>query len=176
MLKNERGITLIVLVITVIIMIILVGVGITAGGNSLSEVKLQNFSYELQQIQGRVDSIYEKMNTENNPSFVTLGTESMGHDIDEYDEAMDVLYKVRGINYRTALKTNENLYYNKLETYYRYFSKSDLKNILDIKEPSMDVIINFKTKEVISIQGLQYKEKTLYRLNEVSGFYTSTKS
>lgn len=71
-LKNEKGITLLVLIITVLIMIILVSAGIKYGQNSLSDVKLQKFSYELQQIQGRVDTAYEKMSMENNPDYVHL--------------------------------------------------------------------------------------------------------
>jgi len=71
-LKNEQGITLLVLIITVLIMIILVSAGIKYGENSISDVKLQKFSYELQQIQGKVDTVYEKMSTENNPDYVHL--------------------------------------------------------------------------------------------------------
>lgn len=71
--KNEQGITLLVLIITVLIMIILVSAGIKYGENSISDVKLQKFSYELQQIQGKVDTVYEKMSTENNPDYVHLG-------------------------------------------------------------------------------------------------------
>lgn len=70
--KNEKGITLLVLIITVLLMIILASAGIKYGQNSISDVKLQKFSYELQQIQGRVDTVYEKMSMENNPDYVHL--------------------------------------------------------------------------------------------------------
>ena len=60
-LKNEKGITLITLVVTVIILIILVATTVQTGSLSISGVKLQNFSYEMQQVQGVVDKTYQKM-------------------------------------------------------------------------------------------------------------------
>lgn len=54
-------------------MIILASAGIRYGENSISEINLQKFSYEMQQVQGRVDTIYEKMSMENNSDYVHLG-------------------------------------------------------------------------------------------------------
>ncbi len=70
--KNEKGITLITLIVTILLMVILVSVAIQSGGGSVKEVEFQNFSYELQQIQGRVDTIHEKMKVAGNPNFVEL--------------------------------------------------------------------------------------------------------
>ena len=81
MLKKESGITLFVLIITVVVILILVSAGINYGTNSIGEVKLQNFSYELQQIQGRVDSISEKMSMQENSFYVVVNGETMGQNI-----------------------------------------------------------------------------------------------
>lgn len=70
--RNEKGITLIVLIVTILLMIILASVAIQSGGGSVKEIEFQNFSYELQQIQGRVDTIHEKMITAGNPNYVEL--------------------------------------------------------------------------------------------------------
>lgn len=70
--RNEKGITLITLIVTILLMIILASVAIQSGGGSVKEVEFQNFSYELQQIQGRVDTIHEKMVTGGKPNFVEL--------------------------------------------------------------------------------------------------------
>lgn len=167
MIKRESGITLIVLVITILLMIILASVGISAGTVSTAGIKLQNFSYELQQIQGRVDSIYEKMKLENDPSFMTLYGETLGKNIRTSDEAVNTLYNVKKIQYAGASTSNKDLYPNGQDSIYRYFSKTDLSNALDIKNPKLDVIINFKTKEVISVKGYVYKEDTYYRLSDM---------
>ncbi len=163
MLKNEKGITLIVLVITVLLMLILAGTTINYGINSLSTVQLQNFSYELQQIQGKVDSIYEK---------IKLGDESyiiLGDEITASTEAMNTLKLIKGIDYSNMLDSQKDKYYYQGQfTYYRYLSESDLENLLDITSSPGDVIINFSTREVISVQGFAYKGRTYYTLNEVN--------
>lgn len=51
---------------------------------------------------------------------------------------------------------------------YRYFSIKELEDILDIKNARSAVIINFKTKEVIRIDGVKDEGKVYHRLNEIS--------
>lgn len=173
--KSERGITLLVLVITIVIMIILVGVGINQGWSSYTEVKLQNFSYELQQIQGRVDVIHEKMTMENNPDYVSLNGITLGVDMKDSlsaSKARETLYLVKSIDYDTASTTNTTLFYipegsSTYQSYYRYFSKANLESQLDIKNPKQDVIINFKTRELISVDGIMYNEYVYYTLDEM---------
>lgn len=168
--KNERGITLVILIITVVIMMILVAAGISYGTTSIGEIRLQNFSYELEQIQGRVDTTYEKMKTEKeNPSYVSLNNKMMGENITTSDDAIDTLKIVtkNKVNYRTITTDNEEYYYNRVDTIYRYFSKEDLEEFFDIKNAKQDVIINFKTREVISVKGQKYQEKTYYKLEEI---------
>lgn len=168
--KNERGITLVILIITVIIMMILVAAGISYGTTSIGEIRLQNFSYELEQIQGKVDTTHEKMKTEKkNPSYVTLNNKMIGNNITVSESAIDTLKKVtkNKIDYRTITTDNEDYYYNRVDTMYRYFSKKDLEEFFDIKNANQDVIINFKTREVISVKGQKYQEKTYYRLEDI---------
>lgn len=169
--KNERGITLVILIITVLVMIILIAAGIAYGTTSIGEMRLQNFSYEIQQIQGRVDSTHEKMKAESDrePSYVTLNNRMVGSNITVSEEAMDTLKKVtkNKIDYRTITTDNEDYYYNRVDTMYRYFSKKDLEDFFDIKNANQDVIINFKTREVISVKGQKYQETVYYRLEDI---------
>lgn len=167
--RNEKGITLLILIITVIIMLILIGAGIKYGSTSLQEVKLRNFSYELQQIQGRVDSIYEKMKNEVRPDYVHLDGKLLGVNIGYSAQAVETLKNVRGINYNGANGSDENLYHegNGRDAYYRYFSAKELEQKLDIKHIKQDVIINFKTREVISVKGQECNERTYYRLDDM---------
>ena len=161
--KNEKGITMIVLVITVLLMVILAGATINYGVNSLNVTKLQNFSYELQQIQGKVDSIYEK---------IKLGDEEyiiLGNEITDSEKAVETLKNVKGINYSNILDSQrEEYYYQDNFSYYRYLTQRDLENIFDITSNPGDVIINFTTTEVISVNGFNYDGRTYYTLSQLN--------
>lgn len=162
---NEKGITLIVLIVSVLMLAILASAAINYGTNSLREIKFQNFSYELQQIQGRVDAIYEKMKMENEPNYIELNGIKMGANITASGNAVETLQKVKGINYKELIaQSDKNLYPISGITIYRYFSKTDLERFLDIRDPEIEVIINFKTREVISVDGFEYDERLYYRL------------
>lgn len=165
--KSERGITLVVLVITVIILAILVSTGIRYGTSSFDKVKFQNFSYELQQIQGRVDSVSEKMKMDINSNYIYLDGKQMGRNVGASKAALDTLNKVRRIDYTKASSNDKDLYPITGEAIYRYFSIKSLETDLDIKNASQDVIINFKTREVISVSGMSFNGKTYYRLSDV---------
>ena len=166
MLKNEKGITLLVLVVTIIIMLILISAGIAYGTNSAAEVELQNFSYELQQIQGRVDIIHERMSSEGKNKYYELDGVALGQDITSSREAVEALKSANGTNYDTT--HNAELYpHGDTHTAYRYFSKSNLSSQLDIKNPKFDAIINFKTREVFSVQPHKYNKISIYSLKDI---------
>lgn len=166
-LKNEKGITLIVLIVTVVIMLILVYAGITYGSYSISEVKLQNFAYELQQIQGKVDHIYQKMCMEEDTNYASLNGKNLGVNMGYSTEAMDILKEIRGIDYTDATtQSNPELYADTNVSMYRYFSKRELDKTLDIKNAQHDVIINFKTREVISVDGVVCDDIEYHRLQD----------
>ena len=168
MIKNERGITLVALILTVVLMLILVAAGINYGGSSISQVKLQNFSYEMQQIQGRVDSIHEKMKLLDNPTYIVVDKETMGVDVTSNAKAKELLKKF-GIDYAGGtLDTEDTDYYTPQgETVYRYFSKRNLEEQLDIKNAKSAMIINFKTREVISVEGHNYQGTLYFRLKDI---------
>ncbi len=163
MLRNEKGITILILTITIILMVILAGATINYGVNSLNAAKFQNFSYELQQIQGKVDSIYEK---------IKLGDESyiiLGNEITDSEKAMNTLNMVKGINYLNILDSQrDQYYYQENFSYYRYLTEDNLENIFDITSNPGDVIINFTTREVISVDGFEYEGRTYYTLSELN--------
>jgi hypothetical protein len=169
-LRKEKGITLIVLIITIIIMLILIGAGIQTGTTSVSEIKLQNFSYELQQVHGKVDGIYQRMIMEDNTNYVLLGGKPIGQNMTASgaEEARRILKEIRGIEYKLSAQGDENLYVPGTSyTTYRYFSKNDLNRYLDIRNSKRDMIINFKTKDIISVQGEVYDGIEYHRLEEL---------
>lgn len=166
--KKEEGITLIVVVITIAIMCILILAGIQTGTTSVAEIKIQNFSYELQQVHGKVDGIYQRMKMEEGTDFVRLNGKPVGRNITESSEAVAVLKEIRGYEYKPSAQGDETLYVKGTGyTLYRYFSKEDLSRYLDIRNSKRDMIINFKTKDIISVQGEVYDGIEYHRLEEL---------
>lgn len=112
--KNEKGITLIILVITVIILIILVVTTVQTGSLSISGVKLQNFTYEMQQIQGAVDKTYQRMTMDANTDYTYYASlnngNPLGQNVGTSAEAMDLLEELKNIDYRTASINDTELY------------------------------------------------------------------
>lgn len=94
----------------------------------------------------------------------------MGMNISGVTEAAKTLKKVKEIDYQTADKTDENLYVKGEGVYtcYRYFSKGELEDTLEIQNATRDVIINFQTREVISVEGQTCKGRTYYRLQDIA--------
>lgn len=165
--KNENGITLLILAIMIVVMLILATATIQYGSNSLEGVRFQSFNIELQQIQGKVDKIYEKIKLADDnekDKYITLG-----NNITESTKAMETLKKVKGINYAVNMtdKEKEKYYYEDVFTVYRYLPEAQLKKALDITSSPGSVIINFQTREVISIDGYEYQGKTYYTLNDI---------
>lgn len=160
--KKETGITMVALVITIILMSILILAAVNYGVNSLDTIKFQNFRYELEQVQGKVDTIYEK---------IKLGEEdylTLGANITENLEAENTLQMVTGVNYSNILESQmDNYYYQGVFTYYRYLTQYDVQNIFDISSEPGDMIINFKTREVISVKGFTFDDRTYYRLSDM---------
>ncbi len=142
--KNENGITLITLVVTLVIMIILAVIGTAYGTSTIDAMKFQNFSYQLEQIQGKVDTIHEKIN---------LGDESykqMGENATFSSKATSLLTKL-------GVSSSEI-------SDYRYFTSKDLEEDLGILNLDQEILINFKTKDVVSIDGFEYKGTMYHRL------------
>ena len=141
--KNENGITLMSLVITIVIMSILAVVGVNYGTSTIKAMQYQNFNYQLEQIQGRVDVIHEKINSGDN-SYQTMG------------ESATVSSNANSVLTSLGLKSSD----------YRYFTPQNLEKFLDISNVEQEVAINFKTKDVVSINGFLYEGKIHHRLND----------
>ena len=138
--KNSKGITLIALIITVIIMLILVSVSTYTGLESYSRAARTEFISRMQLIQAKVDEIVKEK--EFNPS-------SIGRDLGENE------YKV----FEMAVNNGEIV--GKSEDTLRCFSEKELKEQLEI-EVNEDIIVDFSTREVISLTGIKYEGKMYY--------------
>ena len=160
--KSEKGITLIVLITTIVIMVILASVAINTGYYSIESAKLQNFNYELQQVQGKVDTMYEKIKL-GNEEYKTLGS-----DITISNKAVQTLKTVKNIDYTNLSEDDrDKYYYDETNTKYRYLSENEIRSNMNISSNPGDMIINFETREVISVDGYEYKDEIYYSLDQM---------
>ena len=104
---------------------------------------------ELEIIQEKVNTIYEK---------IVLYEEDKKY----YDSLGKDILVVEPSKLTQALQETS-------EEGYRYFSKQDLKK-LDLDNITQDVIINFQTRDVVSLQGILIEDKTYYRLADIPNY------
>lgn len=147
--RNEKGITLISLVIIIIVMLIIAGIVTYSGTETIYKSKKVAFISEMEIIQGKVNTIYEKrkLNQEDKEYYNNLGQEIS-------------VIETNKINTILGDSSSDG---------FRYFSKDNLKE-LDIQNINQDVIINFDTREVISIDGIEIEGIIYYKLKDIPNY------
>lgn len=151
--KNSKGITLVALIITVIIMLILASVATYTGIDTYKQARVIEFVQQMQLIQAKVDEIIGASSKE---ELLKLGTEVTSNE------------QINAINsaYANGEVTSND------KTTYRYLSKNDLNNIFSLDDSSDDVMINFETREVVSVNGVKNDGITYYTQYELPGGQT----
>ena len=145
LLINNKGITLVTLVITIIIMLILVGIGVSTGRQSYENGIMNKFVSQMQLIQQNIETIsYD----EEDP----LGVEIPIDKVSQLNNIIDI----------------EDLTGTTIGDW-RYFSKATLESDLNLENIDDEIGINFKTKEVISFNGVQYKGNMHYTQYSLPG-------
>ncbi len=144
--EKQNGITLISLVITIIVMIILAGVTTYSGIESVEETKRIAFISELEMIQAKVNTIHERIKTSDKEK--------------EYYNKLGKAVDGTLLSGNLGITSGEN---------FRYFSKTDLKQ-LDLENMTQDVLINYDTREVISVSGLRIDGAIYHRLTEIPNY------
>ena len=139
--KHEKGIALISVIIAVILMSILIGVVVNTGIDSYKEAKITQFITKMQLIQAKVDEFA------NNSEYNLLGEQIT-------EEQKIVLTNAYNNN---EISDNSNNYFNK----FKYLNSTSLEE-LDLEDIDTEVLINFSTREVVSLEGIEYKNVVYY--------------
>jgi len=151
--KDNKGITLIALVITIVLMLILVSVTTYTGIDIYNNSRINKFVTQMKLIQSKVDDLVG--------SKTEAELELLGQDISSVSKATSVIEEA---------SYNGEIISNDISTNtFRYFSDQDLLENLDIEDITDGIIINFTTREVISLVGIEYKEKTYYTQYKLPG-------
>lgn len=139
---SDRGITLIALVITVIVIAIIAGTAFYAGTDSLEEAKRTAFITEVKMIKEKIALYDEKQGA------------SMGKSATTVPEAQ-----------RKKILLSEGINITSLSSF-RYFDKADF-NAIDLTGIKNAYLIDFKTKQVLSANGVKVDGVYRYALHQL---------
>ena len=147
--KQESGVTLVILVVMIIILLILASVGVTSWNQTIEYSAFNEFTAELQVMQSKVNELNQNKNTD-------IGTEIS--EISENQKNILDIPEIRNIIFKN--KTDEEI--AKIKNGFRYCSKEWIKQNLELDSIKRDYLINVEKRYVISCTGFEYKNKTYY--------------
>ena len=142
--KNDKGITLIVLIITIIVMVILVGLTVNNGFETLYSSQLKGFYTHLEIVQKKVDEIVSTRK-----DYKTLGSSLTSA-------------QTTKLNNILAL---EGAHLTVSSSSFRYFTISQLESVLGLSEMKYNVFVDFDNRIVIAEEGKKINGKMYYILN-----------
>lgn len=148
-LVNQKGITIVMLVITIIVLIIITSITVYTGGNIIKKANLQTINADMLLIQVKAKTIQEQANFNNDTSNYkgTVLTNITGNkDIDKVKNA-------------GAIDNAQDCY---------YLSKEDLESMgLGKINYDLGYIVNYNTEEIIYVKGFENDGTTYYKLSEL---------
>lgn len=139
--KDDKAITLIALIITIIIMLILTGITVYTGFNTLNNARVTKFVAEMQLIQTKIDELSSSE------------IRNIGEEIENTDE--NAINVINSTYSNGEISTNDYTKFKKL-------SVEELKEEFDIDDLTDSIIINYETREVLSVAGIDYKGEKYY--------------
>ena len=153
--KNNKGITMISLVIVVVIMILLAYITAYESNELISIARVQSVTTDLLLIQAKVRIINEKVIFENDKENTQL---YVG---DKLSNSVEVLNKLKNKGVLTQDETGEKYY---------ILSQSHLAAMgLDTLSEEDGYIVNYETEDVIYVKGVKNTEgKYVYKLSEMN--------
>ncbi len=143
--KKENGITLIALVITIVVLLILTGITYTAGGGLYEYSKVKVFLSELKVVQSQVNIVSEKIKL-GNTEYLTYGRKLTTEEQKKY---------ING----PLQNVGDSL------SNYQYFTSIELEKI-NARKVKQDILINFETRDVVSVNGIEINNAIYYRQSD----------
>lgn len=160
MMRNNKGITMVSLVVTIVILLILSTITLNFSIDSYKAVKVQNFIAKLKVIQSKVDNIAEQTDDVSNYGFTSFGDITDGEEI-----FYNIINNPKEYNITSSWNSELD---SDPENYY-YFTPQDLEDMLGLEDQDLTVIINFKTRNVISKTGVEQDDIVYYRQYDLAG-------
>lgn len=142
--KNNKGITLIIVIMTVILLTILMALVITSSIDTYYSSKFVSFETNIKLIQKKVDMALEER----------IDYETLGQPLNDEQKAKlaEIIANDNNNMISTEDPTAETL---------RYFSSNDIKEDFELSDIRGEFVINFANREVISLEGAE-KDNVMY--------------
>ncbi|MBR3132585.1 MAG: hypothetical protein IKG42_00645 [Clostridia bacterium] len=157
MMKNENGVTLVALVIMVIVIAILATVATYTGISTYREMQVTAFVKRVETVEEKVKSLKKRAEVDS----VLSNELGLGSTTATYGDSLSSKYDNVSTVFSTLKISNSN------DSDYRYFTNEKLESQLKLKDIEGDYIINFKTGDVYSVEGVMYKGNRVHSISEV---------
>ena len=151
--KDNKGITLVSLIITIIILLILTTVITTTGLDTYKEAQVTKFVTQLKFMQEGVDNLIKEKTQE---ELLNLGT---------------AITNVENSNAIRNAYVNQEITSNNTSEY-RYFTKEQVAQMFETEDDAIEIMINFKTREIVAVKGIEYQGNTYYTQYKLPGGQT----
>lgn len=148
--KDNKGITLIAVILTVIILSLLAGVIVFNVNKTYENSSIMQFTSYMKMIQKKVDFYVEE-----ETNYETLGKTLSSSD---KTRLQDIINK----DTKNLISTND---VNSTEL--RYFNSDDIYKYFEISNINDEIVVNFENREVISLNGVEKDGNKYYVENGV---------
>lgn len=164
--QNNKGITLIALVVTIIVLMILTSITTFYGKETINDSKYYNAISQMKIMQSNVNEKYEEYRYIENDSEKEDFKSDYGKDFSSSDNRLKTA--ILAIN--ASIADNSNLISSQLNQdikNYRYFSVKYITEELDIEGITYDFAIDLDTRNVILLDGIERDGITFYSLCQI---------
>ena len=150
---SEKGITLTSIMITVVLMLIIAGITISFSSTPINETRLKGFYSELEIIQRRVDSIAVTNEKYIKPNGDIISIKETGSSLTQSQQ-----------NFIRSISSDLNV------SKFRFFTKEELFEHLDLYNMNYNVFINFDDRIIIAEEGVTVDGITYYMLENTLNY------
>lgn len=162
MLKNNKGVTLVILIITVVVMAIIAGISTQGGLNAANSTKYFNCLSQIKVLQAKVNTMYEDYVSADEQTKKEF--ENYGLEISSTENSEQAKTAFTAVQKTNLSKENIGEYKD-----YRYYSADYIKDTLDLDGIEYDFIVNIKTRTVILVEGIEREGNIYYALCQIEG-------
>lgn len=157
MLKENSGVTLLLLVVTIIVLGILASITIYSGKSTIKQSKYYDAIHQMKVMQSKVNEWYEDKKNGDETSW------------DKGETSIETTGKLEECNIAYNSVRDNNLTDSNIGEFskFRYFSNECIKNDLDIDGIKYDFLINIESRSVILVEGIELDGVYYYSLNEI---------
>ena len=147
MIKNQKGISMMVLIVTIVVILIVFSIATKNAYTAARQAKFYSAISQMKAMQTKVNSLYEEYINADDAKKQEI--EKYGQDLTESEKLEDAQVAYEHVNKNNITGDNTGI----LEDY-RYYSTDYIKNTLDEEGILYDFIVNIKTRMVILLEGV----------------------